>query len=212
MNLESKGRNAICRRKRLARKVNLEKDFNYFCTFTYDDQKHDEESFKKKLRTTFRHLTERKGWKYAGVWERSPEKQRLHFHGIFVIPEGTMPRQLISVTDYDTRDKKMQTTIQNTYFNERFGRSDFSPIESRAVLAQAIQYLVKYIEKTGDKIVYSKNLPQYFFSDIKGEDIICDYGNEGKKKLLFDDFTCYDNGECKGKVSKEVIATLRKEN
>lgn len=211
-NLARKARNAICRRKRLARKVNLEKDFNYFCTFTYDDQKHDEESFKKKLRTTFRHLTERKGWKYAGVWERSPEKQRLHFHGMFVIPQGTMPGELISVTDFDTRDKKMRTTIQNTYFNERFGRSDFSPIESHASLGQAMQYLMKYIAKTGEKIVYSKNLPQYFYSDIKGEDIICDCGNEGKKKLLFDDFACYDNGEYKGKVSKEVIDTLRKEN
>lgn len=211
-NLARKARNAICRRKRLARKVNLEKDFNFFCTFTYDSAKHDETSFKKKLRTCFRHLTERKNWKYAGVWERSPEKQRLHFHGMFVIPENTMPGQLISITDFDTRDKKMRTTIQNSYFNERFGRSDFSPIENPASLGQAMQYLMKYIEKAGEKIVYSKNLPQYFYSDIKGEDIICDCGNEGKKKLLFDDFTCYDNGEYKGRVSKEVIATLRKEN
>ncbi len=211
-NMERKARNAICRRTRLARKVNLEKNFNYFCTFTYDSTKHDEASFKKKLRTCFRHLTERKNWKYAGVWERSPEKQRLHFHGMFVIPENTMPGQLISVTDFDTRGKRMRTTIQNTYFNERFGRSDFSPIESQATLGQAMQYLMKYIEKTGEKIVYSKNLPTYFYTDIKGEDIICACGNEGKKKLLFDDFKCYDNGECKGKVSKEVIAMLRKEN
>lgn len=211
-NLARKARNAVCRRTRLARKVNLEKDFNYFCTFTYDDKKHDEASFKKKLRTCFGHLTERKNWKYAGVWERSPEKQRLHFHGMFVIPENTMPGELISVTDFDTRGKRMRTTIQNTYFNERFGRSDFSPIESKTHLGQAMQYLMKYIEKTGEKIVYSKNLPQYFYSDIKGEDIICDCGNERKKKLLFDDFACYDNGEYKGKVSKEVIATLRKEN
>ena len=37
-NLERKKRNSIIRRTRLARKVNLQ-DWNYFCTFTYDDNK-----------------------------------------------------------------------------------------------------------------------------------------------------------------------------
>ena len=36
---ERKKRNFICRRIRLSRKVNLQ-EFNYFCTFTYDDGKH----------------------------------------------------------------------------------------------------------------------------------------------------------------------------
>ena len=48
---ERKLRNLICRRIRLIRKVNLQ-EFNYFCTFTYDDKKHTEESFRKKLRNT----------------------------------------------------------------------------------------------------------------------------------------------------------------
>lgn len=43
-------------------------------------------------------MCHRKGWKYVGVWERSPEKQRLHFHGIFYIPEGTMPGMLLEST------------------------------------------------------------------------------------------------------------------
>ena len=37
-NLERKKRNNIIRRTRLARKVNLQ-EWNYFCTFTYDDNK-----------------------------------------------------------------------------------------------------------------------------------------------------------------------------
>ena len=41
-------RNAIAKRVRLVRKVNLQ-TFNYFCTFTYDGKKHTEESFRKKL-------------------------------------------------------------------------------------------------------------------------------------------------------------------
>ena len=46
-NFERKERNLICRRVRMCRKANLA-NFNYFCTFTYDSNKHTEESFKKK--------------------------------------------------------------------------------------------------------------------------------------------------------------------
>lgn len=157
---ERKLRNLICRRIRLTRKVNLQ-DFNYFCTFTYDGAKHTEESFMRKLRGCFKMMCHRKGWKYVGVWERSPEKQRLHFHGLFYIPDGAMPGELVEVKDYSPIKKKVQTTIQNTYFNERFGRSDFKTVDDRSMLGEAIAYLTKYMEKTGEKMVYSKGLPQF---------------------------------------------------
>lgn len=48
LQMERKQRNLICRRIRMTRKANLV-DFNYFCTFTYDDKLHNEMSFKKKL-------------------------------------------------------------------------------------------------------------------------------------------------------------------
>jgi len=71
---------------------------------------------------------------------------------------------------------------------------------------------MKYIEKTGERIVYSKGLPQYFISDILEEDIVCTIGQEDRKLLLFDDFTCMDDGEIIGKVSADVIRKLRKCN
>ena len=74
--MDKKIRNLIERRKRLARKINLGQ-WNYFCTFTYDDKIHSEESFMKKLKNCFKKLCYRKGWVYIGVWERSPEKKRL---------------------------------------------------------------------------------------------------------------------------------------
>lgn len=208
---ERKLRNLICRRVRLTRKVNLQ-DFNYFCTFTYDGAKHTEESFMKKLRGCFKMMCHRKGWKYVGVWERSPEKRRLHFHGLFFIPDGSMPGKLIEVKDYSPVKKKVQTTIQNTYFNERFGRSDFKTVDDRSMLGEAIAYLTKYMEKTGEKMVYSKGLPQFFISDIMDEDIVCTIGNEEKKLLLYDDFSCWDEGCYMGQVSKGVIDQMRKCN
>lgn len=208
---ERKQRNLICRRVRLSRKIFLA-NFNYFCTFTYDNAKHNEDSFKKKLRATFRNLTYRKGWKYAGVWERALGTNRLHFHGLFHIPDGTMVGDLIDVNDYDKRNHRRQNTKQNTYFNERFGRSDFKEIENRAILGSSIAYLVKYMEKAGEKIVYSKGLPQYFISDIMAEDVVCNIGQEDKKLLLFDDFTCWDEGEYIGQVSTDTIGQMRKSN
>ena len=68
------------------------------------------------------------------------------------------------------------------------------------------------MEKTGEKMVYSKGLPQYFISDIMDEDIVCPVGLEDKKLLLFDDFNCWDEGVLIGNVSKEVIEQLRKSN
>ena len=181
-------------------------------TFTYDGSKHDEESFKRKLRGCFKMMCHRKHWKYVGVWERSPEKQRLHFHGLFYIPDGAMPGELVEVKDYSPIKDSVQTTIQNTYFNERFGRSDFKPVEDNSSLGEAIAYLTKYMEKTGEKIVYSKGLPQFFISDVMENDVVCPIGQEDKKLLLFDDFECWDEGEFIGNVSREVIDRMRKVN
>ena len=182
-NLERKKRNLICRRTRLVRKVNLQ-NFNYFVTFTYDSKKHTEESFKKKLIWTLANFSHRKEWKYVGVWERSPEKNRLHFHGLFYIPDGTMPGELIEVNDFSLITHKRQTTVQNTYFNEKFGRSDFEKIDDNRKMGAAVAYILKYIEKSGERIVYSRGLPQYFISDILPEDVVMKVGQE-EKKLLF---------------------------
>ena len=211
--MDKKIRNLIERRKRLVRKINLGQ-WNYFCTFTYDDKKHSEESFMKKLKNCLKKLSYRKGWVYIGVWERSPEKKRLHFHGIFYIPDNAMVGELKEVNDYSFSSHTRQVTLQNTYFNERFGRSDFKPIDRRVpqILSNATQYLMKYLEKSGERIVYSKNTPTYFISDIMDEDIVCYVGQEEQKLLLFDDFTCWDEGCYMGQVSSDIIKQMRKVN
>ena len=163
------------------------------------------------MESCLRNFCNRRGWKYIGVWERSPKKKRLHFHGIFYIPEGTMPGRMLDMEDYNFRTRRRQVTHQNTYFNERFGRSDFEPLDVRS-LGSAIAYIVKYLEKTGEKIVYSKGLPQYFISDVMDEDVVCPFGLEDKKLLLCDDFPRRDEGVLVGAVSKAVISQMPKAN
>ncbi len=211
---ERKRHNVISRRVRLSRKIYLHKHWNYFVTFTYSNELHTEESFKKQLKYALWNFTKRKDWQYAGVWERAPITNRLHFHGLFDIPDGTMPGELITVNDWDSKNHRRQNTVQNTYFNEKFGRSDFELITSRETLGNSIAYILKYIEKTGERIVCSKGLSAYFISDINENDILAQINDEDKpaKFLLFDDFECWDEGLYIGQASDSVIAQMRKAN
>ena len=79
-------------------------------------------------------------------------------------------------------------------------------------LVISMKCLTKYMEKSGERIVYSKGIATYFVSDIMDEDVVCTIGNEDKKLLLFDDFNCWDEGVLIGKVSKEVIDQMPKVN
>ena len=187
INLERKQRNLICRKVRLYRKARLQ-PWNFFCTFTYDNAKHTEESFRKKLADTFKKMCYRRGWKYIGVWE------------------------LFGVKDYSPKRGKVQKTVQNTYFNERFGRSDFEAITSPHALDDTIGYILKYIQKSDTKIVYSRNLPQFFVSDVDEDDVLCTMGQYDQKLLLFDSFRCWNEGCLVGQVSKEVIDQMPKTN
>ena len=209
---ERKQTNAIRRRVRLSKKVNLQRDWNFFCTFTFSDKRHTEETFKKSLRNTLKHLVNRKGWKHIGVWERGEKTGRLHFHGIFYIPPGGMVGELTETHDYSTKDHCMQTAHQNTYFLERYGRNDFQALGSPMEIQHSLGYLMKYIEKSGERLIYGGKLPTYFVSDIMDEDIICPCGIDDRKAVLADDFTCIKNGEIMGTVSPEVIEKMPKAN
>lgn len=116
-----------------------------------------------------------------------------------------------------SRANKRRTTMQNTYFTERFGRNDFSIINDPLQTQYAVKYIVKYLEKSGERIVYSKGLYQYFISDIMDEDILCPYYAEDEKHyadkyILFDKFRCWDEGLYMGDVCPETIAKMRKSN
>lgn len=211
LNLQRKQKNLIARRIRMTRKANLQ-EFNYFVTLTYDSAIHTEDSFRKKLRTTLSHFCDRKGWRYMGVWERSPEKKRLHFHGIFYIPAGTLSGEMEDINSFNFTTRRRQITKQNSFFAKRFGRNDFERIEDKNRLGDALAYIMKYIEKSGEKIVYSRGLAQFFISDVMDEDILCPMGEEYQKLLLADDFGCWNEGEYIGQVSRETIAKMPKAN
>ena len=159
-----------------------------------------------------KHLVNRKGWKHIGVWERGGETGRLHFHGIFYIPPDGTVGEIVETKDYNTKDHRMQTAHQNTYFLERYGRNDFQALGSPEEVQHSLGYLMKYIEKSGERLIYGGKLPTYFESDVADEDILAPYGIDNRKAILADDFTCMVDGEVIGKVSPEVIAKMPKVN
>lgn len=57
-------------------------------------------------------------------------------------------------------------------------------MEDNASFGEAIAYLTKYMEKSGEKIVYSKGLPQFFISDVMENDVVCPIGQEDKSSFF----------------------------
>lgn len=210
---ERLNRNRVERYKRLKRKAYLQQ-WHYFCTFTYSDEKQTEESFRKQLMNCLYHLANRNGWRYIGAWERGNKTERLHFHALMYIPPNAMVGQLEEHTDYNFKTHNKQVTNQNTFFNERFGRSDFNKIAHQSEVEDSVYYMLKYITKNDERVVYSRGLKSYIVADILDEDIVCPYGDDEHeyKYVLADNFTCIVDGEILGKVSPEIIEKMPKSN
>ena len=206
-------RNRWERYKRMIRRGYTNR-WNYFCTFTYDSEKHTEETFRKRLMNTLYHLSNRRNWRYIGAWERGELNERLHFHALVYIPEGQMPGELEEHEDYSTNRHRREKSVQNSFFNERFGRSDFSAVNNAHEVGDSIKYMLKYISKNDERVIYSRGLKTYFVSDILDEDIICPMGDEeqGFKYILAENFTCIRDGEIMGKVCPEVIEQMPRAN
>lgn len=185
--IKRKLHNLYLRKKRFRRKAYLNK-WTHFITITYDDEKMDEETFRTKLRKCLSNLSSRRKWKYMGVFERAPETKRLHFHALIYVPHGEMLGNLTEINDYSTKSHTMQKTISNSFFAERFGRNDFKRISLGELKnGNTITYLLKYLGKTDEKIVYSRDIPTEFYKQIDEEDIAAPMNDFVVRYVLFDD-------------------------
>lgn len=174
------------RKKRFSRKAYLNK-WNYFVTVTYDDNKHSEESFRRKLRKTLSNFHSRRGWLYMGVFERAPETDRLHFHALVYVPNGEMVGNIFARKDYSTAQHKMQETACNTFFENKFGRNDFEELDEMEIRkGNTIEYLLKYIGKSNERIVYSRGIKTEICIELTQDKIACEDIDKPKRYVLFD--------------------------
>ena len=208
MQLERVYHNKGTRSSRLWKKLN-NVPFNYFITVTYNDKKHTEESFRKGLTNFLKHAVNRKKWRYMGVWERGNATERLHFHALVYIPDGEMIGELIEKRDYSTKQKRMQTTIQNTHLNEKFGRTDFEEIVVWEQRTQCYQYIKKYMEKSGEKMIVSRNCPTHFNMAVFEKDILAPMIKKPYHKIMFPNFVgITKDGEVIDDITPEKLLAL----
>lgn len=185
--LEKKKSNLFARKKRFRRKGYLNK-WTHFVTLTYDDKKHTALSFREKLRKCLCNLHTRRGWKYMGVFEAAPDTGRLHFHGLFYIPDGEMVGNILEKQDYSTRQGKVQTRQENDFFAGRFGRNDFEEISVDDLRhGKTLEYIMKYVEKTGERVVYSRGIPSQVCKVLPVKEIVGRLQDFVTKFVLFDD-------------------------
>lgn len=184
--LSRRWHNLHARKKRFQRKAQLNK-WNYFVTITYDERKHNAEQFRTRLRKCLSNFATRRGWRYMGVFEKAPETGRLHFHALMFIPRGQMPGKVYARRDYSTASHDMQTTSSNTFFEKTFGRNDFSEInEADLKRGNSTDYLLKYIGKTGERIVYSRKIKDSISIELTDNEIACEMTDYVQKYVLFD--------------------------
>ena len=191
--IKAKRHNLAVRKKRFRRKANLN-IWNYFVTFTYDAEKQTPDSFRNKLRKCLSNLHTRRGWRYMGVFECAPDTGRLHFHGLLYVPDGEMIGTITEKTDYSTAQHKMQTRHENSFFEKAFGRNDFTGLsEMQLKYGHTIDYIVKYIGKTNEKICYSRGIPTEIYKALTDDDIITEFTDFATKYVLFDNVVDWEN-------------------
>ena len=82
----------------------------------------------------------------------------------------------------------MQTTHSNNFFEGTFGRNDFEYIDEILVRKTGnIDYILKYMSKTNEKVVYSRGLPAEVCKKVHKDNIAGEYFDFVTKYVFCDD-------------------------
>ncbi len=150
-----------------------------------------EELFKKKLTKKLQDLHTRNNWNYMGVWEKGTKNERLHFHCFINIPTNKEIGIFRDEKRFNKETKTIDKIYINSYFENKFGRNDFEKINNKSseTFSRELDYIIKYITKSNDKIIYSRGLKDYDFAVVEFEKYkICKLSEESPYYILSDNF------------------------
>ena len=71
---------------------------------------------------------------------------------------------------------------------------------------------MKYLDKSGERIVYSRNIPTYYVTDILDEDVLCNLGDDDPRLILADNFSSFNEGCYVGEICTETKKKLKTAN
>lgn len=186
------------REQRMWRKARLNR-FTHFYTQTYDSEKYaSEAAFERDYKKCLQNMCTRRGWKYFYRAERGKDTDRLHFHAVIYVPsDSQIPGFFKLKRDYNPMRRKMETLNVNSFFARKFGRNDFSPICDYNS-SEVIKYVGKYLDKSNDKIVYSRGLPTYLSTDIRDDDVVAELpihkqDDSGQWSVAFNQYVTYND-------------------
>ena len=123
-----------------------------------------------------------------GVFEYGEENGAIHFHALIYVPEGEMIGELVRKRQHSRKRGGMYTRYGNTFFDDSFGISDFQEVNPILLKRGGTsRYLVKYITKTGEKVVYSRGIPAEICKELSDNDIVGTYLDFVIKYVLWDE-------------------------
>lgn len=148
---------SISRAKRNIIEVSMNNYFNYFITFTFDDNKIDAYQFEKTKKKVMQAIANyRKGYdknlKYILIPELHKESGKIHFHGLMYLENTDDVKYLFYDKKYSRR------VYRNMYFFKRFGANRFVKINKYNFYTAL--YIIKYVGKGFDN---EHRLKQYYF-------------------------------------------------
>lgn len=183
-------RNEHKRTRRYLQKLYLN-EWNYFVTFTYDDKKETPEGFRERLRKALSNLHSRNNWSVISCWEEGELSGRLHLHAFLNVPEGGMVGELFLDKKYSTKRHKWEYFTNNTYFQKRFGQTDWRSIDRNDLKKGLAAYLIKYLKKSNSKLIYSRGIPSDVDLMIDPETDVCTMYRDGSLKYVLFDSVIY---------------------
>ena len=123
-----------------------------------------------------------------GVFEQAPKTGRLHFHALLYVPDGEMIGKITEEKDYSERLGIVQVTHSNDFFKDAFGKNDFEELNEMDMKSgRTLTYILKYLEKTNERIVYSRGIATEICKKLTQEDIATKMIDYADKYVLFDD-------------------------
>lgn len=155
---------SIYKRKKRFKDKAYFNDWNYFTTITYDDKLFDNSDvFKEKLLKKLSNFKCKYDLKYILVFENGDKNNRIHAHLLMNINERL--KEILNINEkkhYNLKSKKLEIWNESKYFKLKFGRNQFDSINNKIIrCSNVLDYILKYISKTNNKLHYCRGLVGY---------------------------------------------------